>query len=181
MRLFAQKGVASTTTRQIAQAAGIAEGLIFKYFPTKLDLVRAAIGTPHVFKSELRSILEQAGAQPVAEVMGQIATRWLDLLYREADISTILLGESLVNPAIGDVLQQVIESGSAGISQFLEARQQLGQLSALIDIKTAVHMYMSSLLMFFVRYRHLGADEWRRESASFAEQLRLGWLRMVAP
>lgn len=181
IRLFAQHGVARTTTRQIAQAAGIAEGLIFKYFPTKLDLVRAVVDTPHVFTSDLRHVLEAADTQPLDEVMRQIATRWLGLLQREADLSTILFGEALINPEIGAVHRQVIEAGSEGMSRFLEARKQQGQLSPAVDTKTAVHMYMSSLLMFFVRYRHLSAEAWARESASFAEQLTLAWLRMVVP
>jgi AcrR family transcriptional regulator len=38
--LFSQLGYDQTTTKDIAQAAGIAEGTIFTYFPTKLDLLK---------------------------------------------------------------------------------------------------------------------------------------------
>jgi AcrR family transcriptional regulator len=38
--LFARKGFAGTTTREIAEAAGISEGLVFKHFPTKKHLYR---------------------------------------------------------------------------------------------------------------------------------------------
>jgi len=36
--LFARKGFAGTTTRELAQAAHISEALLFKHFPRKLDL-----------------------------------------------------------------------------------------------------------------------------------------------
>jgi len=39
--LFAQKGFAATTTKEIAQAAGVSEALIFKHFPTKASLYEA--------------------------------------------------------------------------------------------------------------------------------------------
>ncbi|WP_372400014.1 helix-turn-helix domain-containing protein [Azospirillum sp. HJ39] len=39
--LFARKGFAATTTREIAQAAGVSEALIFKHFPTKASLYEA--------------------------------------------------------------------------------------------------------------------------------------------
>jgi len=39
--LFAQKGFAATTTKEIAQAAGVSEALIFKHFPTKTSLYEA--------------------------------------------------------------------------------------------------------------------------------------------
>lgn len=43
--LFAQKGFAVTTTREIAQAAGVSEALIFKHFPTKAALYEALLNS----------------------------------------------------------------------------------------------------------------------------------------
>ena len=40
MTLFADRGIAATTSREIAKVAGVAEGTIFRYFPTKNDLAR---------------------------------------------------------------------------------------------------------------------------------------------
>src|SRR5262245_3168783 len=45
LRLFARQGFDGTSTRQIAQEAGIAEGLIFHYFPTKAQLLTAVLET----------------------------------------------------------------------------------------------------------------------------------------
>jgi len=39
--LFARKGFEGTTTKEIAQAAGVSEALIFRHFPTKQDLYAA--------------------------------------------------------------------------------------------------------------------------------------------
>lgn len=39
--LFARKGFAATPTREIAQAAGVSEALIFKHFPSKASLYQA--------------------------------------------------------------------------------------------------------------------------------------------
>lgn len=62
--LFAQKGFAGTTTRQIAAAAGTSETVLFRHFPTKESLYAA--------------ILEQW--VPMADV-----ERWLEDLRRIAD------------------------------------------------------------------------------------------------
>lgn len=181
VRLFAQQGVSGTTTRQIAQEAGVSEGLIFRYFPTKLDLVQEVTGSPHIFLGDLRKILKDAKAKPVAEVMEQVAKVWLELLHREADLSSILFGEGLINPEMGGILHQVIEEGAAGIEQFLEARKQGGKITVSVDTKTVAHMYMASILMFFLRYRDLNERDWNKESATFADNLKAAWLRMVTP
>ena len=39
IELFSKQGYATTSTREIAQKAGVAEGSIFKLFPTKKDLI----------------------------------------------------------------------------------------------------------------------------------------------
>jgi AcrR family transcriptional regulator len=39
LKLFVEKGIQSTSTAEIAQAAGTAAGTLFIYFPTKQDLV----------------------------------------------------------------------------------------------------------------------------------------------
>jgi len=43
--LFAHKGLEGATTRELAQAAGISEGLLFKHFPNKEALYHAILTT----------------------------------------------------------------------------------------------------------------------------------------
>jgi AcrR family transcriptional regulator len=56
--LFARKGFFHTTTKAISRKAGIAEGTLFNYFPTKEDLAL------YFFEEELAGIIEWYGAQP---------------------------------------------------------------------------------------------------------------------
>src|SRR5580704_13397756 len=43
--LFARKGFAGTTTKEIAAAAGVTEAIIFRHFATKQDLYKAILDT----------------------------------------------------------------------------------------------------------------------------------------
>ncbi len=52
LTLFAQKGFFNTTTKAISRKAGIAEGTLFNYFPTKEDLAL------YFFEQELLGIVE---------------------------------------------------------------------------------------------------------------------------
>jgi len=61
MRLFSERGFRGTTTKEIAQAAGVSEAIIFRHFATKDELYKAIID--HKGCSP-----ESAGAsQPIAE------------------------------------------------------------------------------------------------------------------
>lgn len=60
MRLFSARGFRGTTTKEIAQAAGVSEAIIFRHFATKEELYSAIID----FKA-------CAGARPVETESGQ--------------------------------------------------------------------------------------------------------------
>src|SRR3954447_11676650 len=58
--LFARKGFAATTTKELAEAAGVSEALIFKHFPSKAalygEILRAGCeGSPEL--EELKSLV----------------------------------------------------------------------------------------------------------------------------
>ena len=42
LRIIASKGIASLSTRRLAEEVGLSTGAIFKHFPTKAELVAAA-------------------------------------------------------------------------------------------------------------------------------------------
>ena len=52
LKLFAEKGFYQTTTKAISRKAGIAEGTLFNYFPTKEDLAL------YFFEQELDAVIE---------------------------------------------------------------------------------------------------------------------------
>ena len=43
VRLFSQRGFSGTTTREIAQAAGVSEAMVFRHFATKQELYAAIL------------------------------------------------------------------------------------------------------------------------------------------
>lgn len=61
--LFVQQGVAATTTREIAALAGVAEGSIYRYFPSKEELAWQIFRDYH---HQLAIILQANAQQPVS-------------------------------------------------------------------------------------------------------------------
>ena len=94
-RLFARRGYQGTTTREIAERAGVNEAIIFRHFPSKEHLYWAVI--EHQIgrrggRERMRRALAAEGSD--AEVLTALAER---LLRRDTTLSRLLLFTALEN------------------------------------------------------------------------------------
>jgi AcrR family transcriptional regulator len=180
LKLFAAQGFDGTATRQIAKDAGIAEGLIFHYFPTKASLLTAILEDRlegrRAFRSELRPLLEDAGGKPVAEVLRAVASGWLATLRRDEEIVVVLFTAAQVNPEVREAWQGLIREGAELLTGYLAARVEAGELREDLPLETAATMFVSSLMIFFLTRRYLSELEWEKQSDAYACELISVWL-----
>ncbi|MEW6403809.1 MAG: helix-turn-helix domain-containing protein [Chloroflexota bacterium] len=176
LRLFARYGFDGTSTKQIAQAAGIAEGLIFHYFRTKADLLNAVLETRHSFAGELRDLLVDSEARPAREVLGQIACEWLETLRREREITLVMLSAAQTNPQVGDALRQFIADGILRLAGYLQARVKAGELRPDLPVETSAQAFLSSFIVFFMRNHALSKAEWNQRAQVFTREMLSIWL-----
>src|SRR5919107_3128721 len=130
--LFAERGFDATSTRQIAQEVGVAEGLIFHYFPTKASLLTAILEDRlegrRAFRSELRPLLEGARGKPAPEVLHAVASGWFATLRRDEETVVVLFTAAQTNPEVGAAWQGLIREGSELLTSYLAARVEAGEL-----------------------------------------------------
>ena len=62
MRLFSQRGFRGTTTKEIAQAAGVSEAMVFRHFATKEELYSAILDHKACLHDELDPLQKVADA-----------------------------------------------------------------------------------------------------------------------
>ena len=170
LELFARQGFDGTATRQIAREAGITEGLIFYYFPTKTDLLNAIL-KHQSFVGEIRSLLNNVEEQPVTEVLRKLADGWLRTLRRETAITLVLFSTAQTNAKVDLVLRRLINEGVSQLAEFFAARIQANELRNDLPTKSSAMIYFSSLIIFFTTHHRLSEQEWEQESAIFTQEL----------
>jgi AcrR family transcriptional regulator len=175
LKLFAAQGFDATSTRQIAKEAGIAEGLIFHYFPTKASLLTAILEDRlegrRAFRTQLRPLLEDAGGKPAPEVLRAVASGWLATLRRDEEIVIVLFTTAQTNPEVRQAWQELIREGSELLTGYLAARVEAGELRKDLPLETAATMFVSSLIIFFLARRDLPDAEWHEQSKAYAREL----------
>jgi len=168
LALFAEHGYDGTSTRQIASAAGVTEGLIFKYFPTKRDLLRAVIERYAPCRETLDR--EQCLADLlVEEALVHVFNGMANHLWENRLFVRMVIMESYRQGEAFQELMTIMERGPCFLRHLLDARVARGEL-ALPDTAAAAALLGGSVFAFFQKHQHRGESEWRRRSTEFIRE-----------
>jgi AcrR family transcriptional regulator len=155
-RVFAEKGYHRATTKDIARAAGMAEGTIYLYFENKAELLMA-----------LLEHFDQAATQPTDLDAGlELSPRALLTKLLENDMAQLgpnfdlmlaILPEVLADPSLRpQYYQRLIVPGLEGLTAHFQARQERGEVNV-SDIPMAVRIFIATL--FGMEMLHILGDE----------------------
>lgn len=105
-RLFARSGFDGTTTRDLAQAAGVAEGTLFRHFENKKAILVevATQGWVEILTDLLTELSEMGSYKAVAQVMRK---RMLNL-HQNADMMRVCFMEAQFHPDLRDRIQDEV-------------------------------------------------------------------------
>lgn len=106
LRLFAKLGYDGATTRDLAESAGIAEGTLFRHFPTKKAILIevATQGWVEILTDLLTELSEMGSYKAVAQVMRR---RMLNL-HQNADMLKVCFMEAQFHPELRDRIQSEV-------------------------------------------------------------------------
>lgn len=122
--LFARKDYRATTTREIAEAAGVSEYLLFRHFGSKAGLFREALVTPFTtFLDEFRDTWQQVVPEETDEedLARQFVGRLYDVLVGHQGLVLTLVAAD----GLGDD-----ELEASGIAEIRRVLNILGEISA---------------------------------------------------
>lgn len=177
LRLFAEQGFAGTSTRQIAAVAGITEGLIFHYYSTKADILRAITGQKNTIMIGMRELFRTARGQPAQQVLQGLVVGWVGMIREQSQLVTMLITEAQTNVEVARELQELMEGTIGAMAGYLESRVDAGELRPDLPVQTGAQMFFSALLAFFLANNQLKAEEWQQKATVFSQEMLEIWLR----
>ena len=177
LRLFAEQGFAATSTKQIAKDAGVSEGLIFRYYPTKLGLLTSLSRSRQTLPGEISALLEEAGDQPASYCLPVIADRFLQIMLKERQFLNVMLGESRTNDGLYELFSHIVDALTGALAAYLETRVQAGELRPDLETKSAAKAFFSPFLLFLLTNKHLSDEAWTAYSERYADDILTLWFR----
>lgn len=155
LHLFATRGFHGTSMRDIARAAGIADGLIYHYFGSKRDLFRAIIEERSVLPV-LRSLPALADQLDLRALLIVVARGFFDVLRDNKELTRLLLQEIQVFPEEKEAFfSDAVGRSIKELAKVLESRMSPRARSQ-VDPEMSARVFFNALLAFFVEQEILG-------------------------
>lgn len=101
--LFAEHAFEEISMRQIAEAAGISKPLLYHYFPSKIELFKAAVAERAM---ELQGLIEPSGEGSPFEQLSTSLDNYLAWIEKNSRAWTKLMRSAATLPEAGEFLEQ---------------------------------------------------------------------------
>jgi AcrR family transcriptional regulator len=143
LRLFASQGFDGTTTRDLAQAASVAEGTLFRHFPNKKAILIevATNGWVEILTDLLTELSEMGSYKAIAQVM----RRRMWNMHKNVDLMRVCFIEAQFHPDLRDRIQlEVIDKMSDVAEAFFQTAMDKGiyrQTNAKLVAKVFLGMF----------------------------------------
>ncbi|WP_308557850.1 TetR/AcrR family transcriptional regulator [uncultured Lactobacillus sp.] len=122
LHLFANNGFHATTTAEIAKAAGVSEGTIYKYFRSKEDLMNKLL-LPILENIKNGFFFQIEKYQTLDELIDFAIVNRLQFLQNNFELIKLIMQELLTNQDIYPTFQKIL-NGKDGILTSIKNMQQ---------------------------------------------------------
>lgn len=156
--LIAERGYAATTTRAIAERAGVNEVTLFRRFENKLGILRA-LGQQWAQDQAGIAIAATSDADDVRTTLTELARREIVSASKTGGAALRLAFEAQTVPEVGALLAEGPRKNMEGLAAYMRHHQKTGTLRADLRPEVLAEAFFS-LTSSYVMYRYvMGAGE----------------------
>jgi len=156
-QLFARQGFDGTTTKDLALAAGVAEGTLFRYFSNKKAILVevATQGWIKILTDLLIELSEMGSYKAIAQMMYRRMTAMRD----NHDLMKVCFMEAQFHPELRDRIQAEVIDKMTGIAEvYFEEAIQKGVYRASLNPKVIARVFVGMFAVAGFSYETLEGD-----------------------
>jgi AcrR family transcriptional regulator len=173
LRCFARDGFHATSVRDVVRESGLSAGAVYSYFPSKDELVAAAV---EPILDQLSAALDDALAaaeppEPTA-VVGLLLERIVPVATGgDVDYTRVAVtawGEALRDPAVQGLAERTYRGVRERLTGVVARWRDAGHLSEGVDVDALAQVVFSMVTGFVLQHALLGDVDPRRYAAAAA-------------
>lgn len=156
-RLFAEHAYEEISMREVAQAAGVSKPLLYHYFPSKIELFKAAVGEK---AAELAALIEPTGDGTPLEQLGNGLDAYLSWIEDNSQTWSKLMQSMATLPEARELVERFRER-----TMDLVLAELAGRRKPRPALRTAVKGwlgYMDAAILDWTQSRDLSREQLRQ-------------------
>ena len=165
MACFRRRGFHQTSMQEICAEAGISAGALYRYFPSKADIIFA------ISEEELRTgdeLLDAiAGGGDITENLVRIAGDVLEKCAQDQPLTAEVIAEMTRDPAIAARFAARLEGKQKRLAAAIAAGQRRGAIARQVDSEDAARLVMLMIDGLILRAAALGGRDLHTFIGSF--------------
>lgn len=168
LKIFGERGFERSTTKAIALEAGVAEGTIFNYFPTKKDILFGFLEEEAV--APLLGVLRD-DTIPDSEIIRNFFRNRLELWRENQAILKVMIAESLFNRELAEEFRKrVFEPAIKEVISYIAGREESGTFRKL-DPSIVARGLVGSVIWFSLIQRTIAPGNVDIDDEAIADTL----------
>jgi AcrR family transcriptional regulator len=167
-RLFAKQGFDGTTTKDLAAAAGVAEGTIFRYFSNKKAILVevATQGWVKILTDLLTELSGMSGYRSIASMM----YRRMSTMQESMDMMRVCFMEAQFHPELRDRIQAEVVDKMTDIAEvYFEEAIQKGVYREGLDPKVIARVFVGMFAVAGFSNETMGKNQTPQDLRQMAE------------
>lgn len=149
--LFAERGYAATTTRLVAERAGVNEVTIFRRFENKAGVLRA-LGERFAVQSVAAGVPTLPDPEDTRATLLGIAKREIENSLANGGVALRLAFDAATVPEVAELVGEGPRANLEALAGYIAARQEAGDIRGDVDALVLAEAF-SSLTSSYVMYR----------------------------
>jgi AcrR family transcriptional regulator len=164
VELFSRKGFRGTRTREIAEAAGISEAMIYRHFATKRELYSAIIEAKSATEELLASAATAAQEKDDAGVLRAVGLKMIEQTVREPSLMRLLLFSALEGHELSEIFfESRVKRLHQFLSRYIRRRIKEGRFRSM-DALVAARGFIGMIVHYLLIHELFGVKRPRRSS-----------------
>ncbi len=127
LSVFAEKGFARATIKDLGVAAGMSPAILYHYFKGKEELLQAVVER-YSFVGDVRQLIDAGESLPVGDFLKTLARRFYILIGERLDLVRIFLQEGASNKTVAAAWKGLLSQGFTLLCGYFNRQVALGRL-----------------------------------------------------
>lgn len=157
LELFSNNGFHATTTAKIAQLAGVSEGTIYKYFPSKNELLKQLL-TPLFLKIKNNFFIKVQNYHNLTELVSFFVEDRVQFVINNFSLFKLFIQEVLIQSPIADILDNILNDQEGIFSDLQKLKDDFPEINQQLSPLEILRIFLGPMIVYIFQNQLFQAE-----------------------